>query len=60
MVPLVFSTWWKDKVEGIQFIINSTAVLDLYWVPTDTQSPGIGIQIRTEKVRSVHPLLISE
>ena len=40
---------------GIQFIINSTTVSDRYRVSTDTQSPGIGIGIGTEKVGSVHP-----
>ena len=41
-------------MEGIQFIINSTTVLDRYRVSTDTQSPGIGIDIGTVKVGSVH------
>ena len=47
----------KYKVEGIQFIINSTTVSDRYRVSTDTQSPGIGIGIGTEKVGSVHSYL---
>ena len=45
----------RYKVEGIQFIINSTTVLDWYRVSTDTQRPGIGISIRTVKVGLVHP-----
>ena len=52
-MPLVSSTWYK--VDGIQFIINSTTVLDWYRVSTDRQSPGIGIGIGTEKVGLVHP-----
>ena len=38
---------------GIQFIIYSTMVSDLYRVSIDTQSPGKGIG--TENVGSVHP-----
>ena len=45
----------RYDVEGIQFIINSLTVSDRYRVSTDTQSPGIGIGIGTEKVGSVHP-----
>ena len=48
-MPLVSSTWCK--VDGIQFITNSTTVSDQYRVSTDPQSPGIGIGIGTEKVR---------
>ena len=40
----------RYKVEGIQFIINSTTVLGI-----DRQNPGISIG--TEKVESVHPYL---
>ena len=43
----------KYKVDGIQFIINSTAVSDWYRVSTDTQSPGIGTG--TVKDGSVDP-----
>ena len=42
---------------GIQFIINSTMVSDRYRVSTDTQSPGIGIGIGTEKVVLMLPYL---
>ena len=45
----------RYDVEGIHFIINSATVSDRYRVSTDTQSPGIGIGIGTEKVASVHP-----